>query len=64
VKQKPFTDPTVYGGVFLTVVIGIILIYLAYVFVGFLFAHIWWIVVLFVVGLLVVLALSTKNTFT
>ena len=39
-----------YLGILLTVVIGMVLIYSAYVFVGFLLAHIWSIVVLFLLG--------------
>jgi hypothetical protein len=46
-------DRNAYIGILATVVIGMVLIYLAYLFVGFLLAHIWSILGLFFIAIIV-----------
>jgi hypothetical protein len=47
-KERPF-DRSFFWGLFLTVLVGMILFYFAYVSVAFLLAHIGWVIVVFVV---------------
>jgi heme/copper-type cytochrome/quinol oxidase subunit 1 len=53
-KDHPFKDPSVYAGILVTVMAGMILIYIASLAVDFVLRNIWWFVAIFfvVVGIL------------